>query len=103
MQKNDFPLIPWMMFILIITIVVTSSLIYFSPNPDKFIIKNYEGNVVGVDSEKITFDNGTVLFAYGIKDFDWKTNRSYNITVEYWTVTKSSHIKDVKCIEGTEI
>lgn len=99
-MSKDESILPWMIMILIITVGILLVLFHFLPPvPDKFIIKNYEGTVVDINSDSITFDNGTILFAYGIKDFDWEMNKSYNATVEYWNRTKNSYIKEVKLLK----
>jgi len=98
---NDENILPQMIVILLAIIIIIFTMVYhvFPNTSDKFIIKNYEGIVTDVDSEKITFDNKTILFVHSIEDFDWILNMSYNITVEYWNTTKNSYIKEVKLLK----
>lgn len=44
----------------------------------------YTRNVSNVDADKIVFENGDVLFAYNIENFDWVLHKKCIISVKVY-------------------
>ena len=81
-------------------IVITSIGVYDAVNGD---IVTYTETIDSVNTDKIVFENGDILFARNIKNFEWVLNKNYEITVEeryeHIMMPKRSKIVGVKVIE----
>ena len=86
--------------LLVIALIVGGISVYDEMTP---MVVTYTGVVSNINSDKIVFENGDVLFTCNIKNFDWVLHRKYEITVEerydHIMMRKSKKVVGAKIIE----